>query len=590
MRITFRSKFLLMNLFIIVITMLLLTIIVVQGLMYYNINSVQKRLLQYCDDAVLYIQQELITTQPSGNYNSTLITKSLAIAENLARVNQTRVLLYDIEGEMITDSANVEIANDLDLSDEVSTALKLEKGKSVSTYKRTEELSRIYSATPMFVENELIGVVAFVYSLEFMDTIVHQVVILFIGSAIIGILILIVVSTFMTKSLFKPIHQLVESTQKISQGNYTELIKYNIDDEIGELTRNFNKMSLNIEDKISQIEEEKQKLSSIISSINDGVFAVNFNKRILILNDKAKHLLKINEDITSISSLQNLVFIQDIFDEILINKTEITKNIDYLDKHLLIYSNIIMYDNNMIGVLLVIRDVTKLLELDKQQRQFISSVSHELRTPLTTIIGYTDLLQRRGVENLDLLDKSLNTINKEGKRLLRLVDDLLNLSKYQNTDFQMIFSHVDINSLIEDVVSQMKLKGQKYNIDIVYNSLVLPIIKGDYDRLKQVFINILDNSIKYSNNNEIIKIVATEDEKYVIISIRDYGQGIPENTLNRIFEPFYRVDENRSRDLGGTGLGMSIVKKIVERHNGQIYIESIQDEGTMVVLKLMKEK
>ncbi|MFZ7121696.1 MAG: ATP-binding protein [Eubacteriaceae bacterium] len=589
MRITFRSKFLLMNLFIIVITMLLLTIIVVQGLMYYNINSVQKRLLQYCDDAVLYIQQELITTQPSGNYNATLITKSLAIAENLARVNQTRVLLYDIEGEMITDSANVEIANDLDLSDEVSTALKLEKGKSVSTYKRTEELSRIYSATPIFVENELIGVVAFVYSLEFMDTIVHQVVILFIGSAIIGILILIVVSTFMTKSLFKPIHQLVESTQRISQGNYTELIKYNIDDEIGELTRNFNKMSLNIEDKISQIEEEKQKLSSIISSINDGVLAVNFNKKILILNDKAKHLLKINENLTSISSLENLVFIQDIFNEILINKTEITKNIDYLDKHLLIYSNIIMYDNNMIGVLLVIRDVTKFLELDKQQRQFISSVSHELRTPLTTIIGYTDLLQRRGVENSDLLDKSLNTINKEGKRLLRLVDDLLNLSKYQNTDFQMIFSHVDINSLIEDVVSQMKLKSQKYNIDIVYNSLVLPIIKGDYDRLKQVFINILDNSIKYSNNNEIIKIVATEDEKYVVISIRDYGQGIPENTLNRIFEPFYRVDENRSRDLGGTGLGMSIVKKIVERHNGQIYIESMQDEGTMVVLKLMKE-
>ena len=136
----------------------------------------------------------------------------------------------------------------------------------------------------------------------------------------------------------------------------------------------------------------------------------------------------------------------------------------------------------------------------------------------------------------------------------------------------------------------MKIKSQKYNVDIDYNRLELPTVRGDYDRLKQVFINVLDNAIKYSNPGDIINVVAINYDDYVEVSIRDYGPGIPEENLNRIFDAFYRVEEDRSRQIGGTGLGLSIVKSIVKSHNGQVSIESKAGEGTMVVVKLLQEK
>ena len=132
----------------------------------------------------------------------------------------------------------------------------------------------------------------------------------------------------------------------------------------------------------------------------------------------------------------------------------------------------------------------------------------------------------------------------------------------------------------------MKIKSSKFNIDIFYNSISLPIIKGDYDRLKQVFINILDNSIKYSNSDEVIKVMASYYENYIEVTIRDYGPGMSQDQLEFLFDPFYRVDDNRSREFGGTGLGLSIVKRIIERHFGKVTIESKVNEGTMIVIRL----
>ncbi|MFZ7132189.1 MAG: ATP-binding protein [Eubacteriales bacterium] len=587
MKFTFRTKFIIINLAIVLLTMLILTILVVQGLMYYNITSSQKRLLDDSIKGVFYIQQEVKTDQKSKNYETTFISKSVSIAENLASANDTRVLLYDADGNLITDSANVEVGDDIDLDEEVSLALDddVQKGQSVSKYKRLEDISRIYNLTPILIDDKKIGVVAFIYSLEFMDDIVQKVVMLFQASSFISIIIIAVLGHYLTKSILKPIEQLVDSTKRVSQGNFTELIDYHTDDEIGELTSNFNKMTLNMEDKINQIEEEKQKLTSIISSIDDGVIAVSLNKKVLFFNDKAKEILNIPMA-ANLLSYNDVPFLLETFIEVAEREEEIIKQLDHAEKHLLIYGNLMKSDMNSIGILLVVRDITKLYQLEKQQRQFVSSVSHELRTPLTTIIGYTDLLMRRGTDNVELLNKSLDTINSEGQRLLRLVDDLLSLSKYQNTEFKLIFNNVDINTLLEDVVTQMKIKSTKYNIDILYNSVELPIIPGDYDRLKQVFINILDNAIKYSNSKEVIKVMASYYDNDIEISIRDYGSGISQEQLEYIFSPFYRVDENRSRELGGTGLGLSIVKRIVERHRGHVHIESKLGEGTMVVVQL----
>lgn len=591
MKLAFRSKFIFANVTLVLLTMLVLATVVIQGLIHYNFDSVQKNLTERASEAVFYIQQEIKAQSPSVNqYDSLLKRKSLSIAENLSSVNYTRVLLHDAKGNFITDSANVETPIAEDVNEEIERALTLPSKKSLSVYKRVDNISRIFLSTPIYIDDTVIGVITFIYSLELMDTIINHIIRLFIVTSSIGLVLSYILSRSITHSLLKPIELLVESTKKVSQGNYSQIIQYEINDEIGDLTHNFNQMIFDIADKITKIKDEKQKLASIISSIDDGIFAVGLKDNILMVNDKARNILNLgNEPITNEVFIQ-IPFIKQMVKEILDGKSEYIQELDYEDKHLYSYSTLIMSNDKSIGVLVVIRDITKVYALESEQKNFISNVSHELRTPLTTIIGYTDLLSRRGTDNPELLSKSLTTINSEGQRLLRLVNDLLSLSKYERADFKLILTSVDINTLLEEVISQMKIKSLKYNVDIDYKSLELPTILGDYDRLKQVFINIFDNAIKYSNPGDIINVVAISDDQYVEVSTRDYGPGIPEENLNRIFDAFYRVEEDRSRQIGGTGLGLSIVKSIVESHKGEVHIESKSGEGTMVIVKLLQEK
>ena len=591
MKLAFRSKFIFANVTLVLLTMLVLATVVIQGLIHYNFDSVQRNLTERATEAVLYIQQEIKAESPSfEQYDNVLKRKSLSIAENLSSVNYTRVLLHDAKGNFITDSANVETSIAEDVNKEIERSLTLSSGKSLSVYKRVDDISRIFLSTPIYIDNTVIGVITFIYSLELMDTIIDHIIRLFIVTCIISLILSYILSRSITHSLLKPIRLLVESTKKISQGNYTEIIQYEVNDEVGELTHNFNQMIFDISDKITKINDEKQKLASIISSIDDGIFAVGLKDNILMVNNKAKDILDLGDKPVTAEVFNQIPFIKQMVKEVLDGKSEYIQELDYEDKHLYSYSTLIMNNDKSIGVLVVIRDITKMYALESEQKNFISNVSHELRTPLTTIIGYTDLLNRRGTDNPELLSKSLNTINSEGQRLLRLVNDLLSLSKYERADFKLILTSVDINTLLEDVINQMKIKSLKYNVDIDYKRLELPTIRGDYDRLKQVFINILDNAIKYSNPGDIINVVAINYDDYVEISIRDHGPGIPEENLSRIFDAFYRVEEDRSRQIGGTGLGLSIVKSIVESHNGQVRIESKTGEGTMVVVKLLLEK
>jgi signal transduction histidine kinase len=565
--------------------MIFLAIFVIQGLMYYSFNSTQNQLVSMGEESQFYISQEIKALESPGGNEAAYLSNVLSLSEDLSRINNVRVLLFNTEGSLLADSANVDSKEDIDYLEEVEIALGLDSGKSVSVYKRVDGVSSIYYAMPLFIDDEKIGAVSFIQSMSFIDDIVQQIILLFMGASFVGFIVVLIISNVLSNSIFRPIRELVNSAKRLSAGNFDELLHYEADDEIGNLTTNFNKMSLHIKDKITQIENEKQKLSSIISSIEDGVIALDLDNRAFIINDTAREILNLHSKNASLDMLFDRAEFAEIIDYVAREHKDLSKEVKYNNKNLHVYSNLIKGPENVIGILLVIRDITKIIELENQQRLFISSVSHELRTPLTTIIGYSDLLQRRATENPELLQKSLQTINDEGKRLLRLVSDLLDLSTFENTHFKMIFADVDLNDLLKDVIGQMKIKSGKFNIDIFYNNTELPFVRGDKDRLKQVMINILDNAIKYSNSGDIIKVLATSDANCVEISVRDFGPGISPEIKDKIFDPFYRVDEDRSRKQGGSGLGLAIVKDIVERHLGSISVESQPGEGTMILIR-----
>ncbi|MDP4146021.1 MAG: HAMP domain-containing sensor histidine kinase [Bacillota bacterium] len=233
-------------------------------------------------------------------------------------------------------------------------------------------------------------------------------------------------------------------------------------------------------------------------------------------------------------------------------------------------------------------DRDKLKKLENHRKRFFDNVTHELKTPITTITGYAEIIKDNGFNDKEFFEKGINNIISEGERLHRMVVDLLEYSKGTSTDFKYEFQYIDLSQLLRNVCEGMRAKAQKYNILIRCTFEDGIEIIGDEDKLKQVFINIIDNSIKYGKVNSEIWIRAAYNRDHnnsdITVEIEDSGEGISSEELKNIFEPFYRVNKKSSREKGSNGLGLAIVKAIMNKHNADIFMHSTIGAGTKVTL------
>ena len=456
------------------------------------------------------------------------------------------------------------------------------------TLKNIDNASVLYYVSPIEIDNNFLGYVGFIYSLDNMDSFLSLCTLLFVIGGILGLTILVVVTLSFSKHFVQPIKDLTRISSEINKGNYNVMVHYSRDDEIGDLTQVFNKMSQNVNNVILQLESERKRLASVLASLDDGLLAIDKKGNIITSNSYIKTYFNISNPKT-IYDFQYQSFLRDMFDDLKNGKDHISEEIDCNGRNLLIIGSPIREAGYEENYMIIIRNVTATKQFQNEQKKFISSVSHELRTPLTTIIGYTDMLTRRQVVDPEILNRSLSTINREGHRLLRLVDDLLNVNQFDKIEFDVKKANLDLHALLIDVVDQMQIKSGQNDIEINYKSDEnLPEVLGDYDRLQQLFINVLHNAIKYSDKGDIIDVVSTREDGNIVVSIRDYGVGISDVEKDRIFNAFYRVDEDRARSEGegGAGLGLYLVKQIVEKHNGTIRVDSQVGEGTNVIVTL----
>jgi signal transduction histidine kinase len=227
----------------------------------------------------------------------------------------------------------------------------------------------------------------------------------------------------------------------------------------------------------------------------------------------------------------------------------------------------------------------KVEKLEKVRREFFNNVTHELKTPLTTIMGYAQIIKENGFSDRDFFEKGISYIIDESKRLNNMVVEILDLSTLSSRDAAYNFEKLDISRLVSSTCDEMGIKGKKYNIDLRCSAEQGLFVKGDIDKIKEVLVNLIDNSIKYGSVNSVINVDAYSEGKNIYIKVRDKGKGIPEEHLHNLFEPFYRVSKRDSREKGSAGLGLSIVKNIVEKHNGTIVINSRVNEGTEVIIR-----
>ena len=413
--------------------------------------------------------------------------------------------------------------------------------------------------------------------------------------AIGGILIAIVLSRF----VIYPINKLIKSAEKITEeekkkDNGTlskdsmKKVKskkneaVNIEDFLGVMTTE-------LKEKLSEVSTQKNQIETILLHMTDGIIAFNMEGEIILINPAAKKFLSIRpEDITFDDifakfnlgiNMEKIIYLE--------NWTSTEQRIQVEDKYMNVFFAPFKNESDRPdGVIAVIQDITEHVKLDNMQKEFVADVSHELKTPITSIMGYADTLLEGGYDEETKI-KFLNVISSESRRMARLVTDLLTLSRYDSNKKKTKKELFDLGELVKKSQEKLAIEIKKKNHDVkCFVTADVPPVYADKDDIERVVLNILSNSIKYTKDGGEIKIYVGFVYTDAYIKIIDNGYGIPEEDLSRIFERFYRVDKARTRELGGSGLGLSIAKEILDKNGGSIDIKSEVGKGTEVVIRI----
>ncbi|WP_027399452.1 sensor histidine kinase [Anaerovorax odorimutans] len=417
---------------------------------------------------------------------------------------------------------------------------------------------------------------------------------IFVKAMVLALFITVVLGFIIAKSITVPINDVTEKAEKMAQGDFSQEVSVKSDDEIGRLAEMFNFLRMQLTLTLSEISNEKTKLETILRYMTDGLIAVSLTGNIIHANPAAMKMLHISEDDIKNKNYDDIIkdYNSNLILENLMKNSEGSgseENFDYTGCTFAVRYGKFKDENDLdVGIIMMIQDITARQKLENMQMDFVANVSHELKTPLTSIKSYTETLMDGGVEDKEIAQSFLKIIDVEADRMNRLVKDLLQLSRLDYQQEKLFKKDSNLISLLKSVVTKVELtvknKNQHLNCIFDINSKVMVVI--DKDRMEQVFLNVLSNAIKYTQDGGRIDIDVIKKDSKAEIIITDNGIGISEAEIPRVFERFYRVDKARSRAMGGTGLGLAISKQIVEEHNGGITIESKEGKGTKAIIIL----
>jgi two-component system phosphate regulon sensor histidine kinase PhoR len=492
--------------------------------------------------------------------------------------NVIRETLIDKNGKVLSDTiADTETMDNHNERKEVKDARKYGTGCS-TRYSATLGKNTLYFATAVgngYVVRSAVAI-QIIKGLEMSYFKYYLIAIIF------SIAMSIIFASKLSQTIVKPIKDLEFATSRIAAGELERRVKIISNDEIGQLAITFNNMADKLNTTLNDVLDKQNKLEAILRSMDSGVIAVDTNYKIIMINPYVKKIFGVNKDIIGENLMDNIRDFE--FEDIFKNAKDEYKEIKILwpkERNLRIRTADIINIKDKIGTVAVVQDITDIKRLENMRSQFVANVSHELKTPLTSIKGFAETLKY--VEDSQNKEKFLNIINDEADRLTRLINDTLTLSHIENSIEQKM-EEIKVNLIVKDVCCLVKNSAEKKNIKIAILGDKVPDLTGDSDRFKQMLINLVDNAIKYSDNNGTVKVGTKMESDNCIIWVQDTGVGISKEHINRIFERFYRVDKARSRVQGGTGLGLAIVKHIIMSLNGNIRVESEVGKGSKFIL------
>lgn len=414
---------------------------------------------------------------------------------------------------------------------------------------------------------------------------------IFIVGTGISLLITVILGFFIARTITKPITDMRNQTVEMSKGNYTQRVKIYGNDEIGELALAFNNLSKRVQEAQANTESEKRRLDSVITHMSDGIIATDRRGRVRIVNDMALTMLGMMKEEIIGHYMLNMLKLEEDFslDEIQENNDSFLLDINESEGIIarVNFSTIVQETGFVTGYIAVLHDVTEQQQVEQERREFVANVSHELRTPLTSMNSYIEALESGAWKDDALAPQFLSVTREETERMIRLVNDLLQLSKMDNESDQITKEIVDFNMFINKIINrhEMSAKDTTFVREIPKQTIFTEI---DPDKMTQVFDNVITNAMKYSRGDKRVEFHVKQNSLYnrMTIRVKDNGIGIPINKVDKIFDRFYRVDKARTRKMGGTGLGLAICKEIVEAHNGRIWANSVEGQGTSIFITL----
>jgi two-component system, OmpR family, phosphate regulon sensor histidine kinase PhoR len=415
-----------------------------------------------------------------------------------------------------------------------------------------------------------------------------------IGGGLVALAFAAGIGIFVAGRVTRPVVEMEGIARQMAEGRFDRRVPVRSPDEIGALGRALNVMASSLVDKISDLEQERAKVTAILDAMIEGVIAVDGHDHVLTMNERARAIFglptrgegKSFMEVVRNSDLHALLRAIRVAEPGAVSQREVrllapsSRTVQVSAVPLALTG-----DDPGVGVVLVLHDVTELRRLEQMRTEFVANVSHELRTPLTAIQGYLETLLGGALEEREHARRFLDIAFRHTERLGRLLNDLTDLSNIELNKVKLALAPVSVEEMIESVLAIMQPRAEARRVTLTAEvTRDLPHALADHDRLSQILINLVENAVKYTpdGGRVTVRASAAVTAGLVVVEVIDSGIGIPPQDLPRITERFYRVDKARSRDLGGTGLGLAIVKHLVIAHGGELTIESPGGQGTTV--------
>ena len=576
----------------IIIAMQIIGLYFVKGLEQSLKDNFQKSISDRVSLLEFSSREEILKIRNEGDATVEQSLRSILSGLNSNDIKEVRVIDARYQILASSDINNQAIVGQRSMDDLVRSSITAETPKSKISLDEKTRKQRIWIlSTPIISQGEVIGSLYVESNIENIFDQMNEINRILAGGTAVALAITIVLGILIAQTITRPISDMRKQAQAMAKGNYSRKVRVYGNDEIGQLAIAFNHLTNRLQEAQSTTEAERRKLASVLTNMTDGVIATDRKGRVILINDPALRFLRIpremvlNRPITSVLGID----MDQPFEDLIHSKESITLDFSTHDRPFILRVNfsVIQKETGFVnGFIAVLHDNTEQEKIDMERREFVANVSHELRTPLTTMSSYLEALADGAWKDQEIAPSFLQVTQTETQRMIRLVNDLLQLSKMDSRDYELNRDIVNFVQFFNRIIDRFELSKSQ---NVTFHRL-LPdtpyYVDIDTDKLTQVIDNIISNALKYSPDGGNIRFGIAVKEQVLKVMISDDGMGIPSENVERIFDRFYRVDRARARSMGGTGLGLAIAREMIEAHGGTIWAESEEGQGTTIFFTL----